>query len=373
MLQTSTREALLLLSREIHDDPELAFQEHRAVSRICGLLRKHGVAVEPNAGGLETAFRARIGPSRGPSVALLAEYDALPEVGHACGHNLIAMSNVGAFLALAAERPSLDVAVELIGSPAEEKGVGKQKLLDAGVFRDVIAVLSSHPSSNPWWRYGESSLGVVERRVTYRGVASHAAFSPERGRNALNGLIRLFIGIDGWRQHLPANTRVHGVITYGGAASNVIPERAEASFGFRAADLATLEMMSTTFADIARGAALQTGTTVELVDEPPYLPLRPNATLTALLGDELRRVGVDAESGGTFMASTDLGNVSQAVPTDHIGFPVTIEPIAGHSHAMTQASASDLAHQNAFIVVEVLAATARRIATDPEVRKGLAP
>ena len=371
VIQTSVREDLLRLSREIHDYPELAYQERRAVDRICTLLQDQGLEVERGIAGVATAFRSRIGPPSGPSLALLAEYDALPEVGHGCGHNLIAMTNVGAFIDIAADRPKLDLAIELIGTPAEEHGAGKQDLLDAGIFRDVVAVLSSHPSSTPRWTCGERSLGVIERRVTYRGVASHAAYSPDLGRNALNGLIRLFVGIDGWRQHLPPNTRVHGVITYGGGASNVVPERAEGMFGFRAADQATLQQMSATFIDIAKGAALQTGTAVEMEDGRPYLPLAPNATLTKLLGEELRTCGLDPESGGIFMASTDLGNVSQVVPTDHVSFPVTTELIPGHSHAMTAASVSDLAHRNAFIVIDVLAAAARRVATDRAIRKDL--
>src|SRR5438105_8444308 len=185
VIQTSVREDLLRLSREIHDDPELAHQERRAVDLICALLQEQGLAVERGIAGVATAFRSRIGPPSGPSVALLAEYDALPEVGHGCGHNLIAMTNVGAFIDIAADRPKLDLAFELIGTPAEEHGAGKQDLLDAGIFRDVVAVLSSHPSSTPRWTCGERSLGVIERRVTYRGVASHAAYSPDKGRNAL--------------------------------------------------------------------------------------------------------------------------------------------------------------------------------------------
>ncbi|HYY55552.1 MAG TPA: amidohydrolase [Candidatus Dormibacteraeota bacterium] len=372
MIQTDVRKELLRLSREIHDDPELGYEEHRAVDRICDLLQQHGVAPERGIGGIATAFRARIG-GPGPAVALLAEYDALPEVGHGCGHNLIAMTNVGAFLEIASEQPRLDVAIELIGTPAEENGGGKIALLEAGVFRDVIAVLSSHPSASARWAYGEKSLGVIAKKVTYRGRSAHAAYSPELGRNALNGLIRLFVGVDGWRQHLPANTRVHGVITYGGGAPNVVPERAEAVFGLRAADMRTLEGLESTFEDIARGAALQTGTGVEVVDESPrHLPLAPNARLRELLGEELTRRGIDAHGGGTFMASTDLGNVSQVVPTDHVGFPVTSEPIAGHSHAMTAASISGLAHENAFAVIDVLAAAARRVASDRALRESLA-
>src|SRR5204862_7814893 len=169
----------------------LASRERQAVDRIATLLGRHGRGVELRLGGRETAFRARVGP-KGKSVALLAEYDALPEIGHACGHNLIAMSNVGAFLLAAERAKDLGVGVALVGTPAEESGGGKIDLIDAGVFRDSVAVLSSHPSGDPDWEFGGSSLGVVAKRVTFHGVAAHAAFSPERGRNALSAAIRLF-------------------------------------------------------------------------------------------------------------------------------------------------------------------------------------
>jgi amidohydrolase len=366
------RDELLTLSREIHADPELAYEERRAADRIIRLLEGHGHTVERGLGGLETALRARVGPP-GPAVALLAEYDALPGIGHACGHNLIAMTNVGAFLLAAADAGALGVAIELIGTPAEEKGGGKLDLLEAGVFRDVVAALSSHPSGTPHWGVGTVSLGVVGKRVAYRGVASHAAFSPERGRNALNGVIRLFLGVDGWRQHLPSDARVHGIITDGGGpAYNVVPAFAEAVFGLRAKEVTELRRMEETFAEIVRGAALQTGTEVEISEEMRlYAPTAPDPRLTALLVEELASRGLEAKTGEIVHASTDVGNVSQAVPTDYIGFPVSEERIPGHSHQMREASATELAHRNALVVVEVLAAAARRIASDARLRSEL--
>jgi amidohydrolase len=361
---------LVRLSREIHADPELAYQERRAASRIAALLQRHGHTVQMGIGGLETAFRARVGPA-GPSVALLAEYDALAGVGHGCGHNLIAMTNVGAFLH-AASQTDLGMAIELIGTPAEEDGGGKIDLLSAGVFDDVAFALSTHPAAQAGWGVSFTGLGVVGKRVIYRGVASHAGSSPERGRNALNGLIRLFTGIDAWRQHLPADTRVHGIITHGGDAMNVVPARAEAKFGLRARDIATLEAMVATFTDVAQGAALETGTTVEVTTYLPlYAPVAANAKLGDVVADELRRRGVTAERGALVTASTDLGNVSQKVPTDWIRFPVSDRTIPGHSDEMRDASASELAHRNALLVVEALGAAALRIASDPTLRRSI--
>ena len=369
-LSASLADELVQLSRDIHADPELAYQERRAAARIASLIERHGVPVQMGIGGLATAFRARVGPP-GPSVALLAEYDALAGVGHGCGHNLIAMTNVGAFLRVASET-DLGMAVELIGTPAEEDGGGKIDLLGAGVFDDVAFALSTHPAAQGRWGVSGTGLGIVGKRVIYRGAASHAGSSPERGRNALNGVIRLFVGIDAWRQHLPQDSRVHGIITHGGDAVNVIPARAEAKFGLRAKDLVTLEEMVATFTDVAQGAALETGTTVEITDYLPlYAPVAANTRLGDVVADELRRRGVDAERGVLVTASTDLGNVSQKVPTDWVRFPVTERPIAGHSDAMREASASDLAHQNALLVVEALAAAAHRVASDASLRRSI--
>ncbi len=369
-LSSSLADELVRLSREIHDDPELAYQERRAAARIAALLDRHGHEVQMGIGGLETAFRARVGPP-GPSVALLAEYDALAGVGHGCGHNLIAMTNVGAFLHATAEK-DLGLAIELIGTPAEEDGGGKIDLLSAGIFNDVAFALSTHPAAQGSWGVSGTGLGIVGKRVIYRGVASHAGSSPERGRNALNGVIRLFVGIDAWRQHLPKDSRVHGIITHGGDAVNVIPARAEAKFGLRAKDLATLETMVATFTDVAQGAALETGTTVEITDYLPlYAPVTANTKLGDVVADELRRRGVEPERGVLVTASTDLGNVSHKVPTDWIRFPVSETPIAGHSDAMRDASASDLAHRNALLVIEALAAAAHRVATDASLRRSI--
>ena len=364
------RDDLVVLSRAIHGTPELAYKEHQAVANIAALLGRHGHEVELKLGGLDTAFRARVGP-KGAAVALLAEYDALPEIGHACGHNLIAMSNVGAFLLAAQRAKDLQVGVELIGTPAEESGGGKIDLIDAGVFKESVAVLSSHPGGNEW-EFGRSSLGIVGRVVRFHGLASHAAYSPEKGRNALSAAIRLFLAVDGWRQHLPADTRVHGIITKGGAASNIIPDLAECEFGLRAADKDVLDEMDRTFKRMAEGAAMQTGTTVE-VDEKMrlYAPVLPNPRLDDLLRAEFAERKIPFNNEGLVLASTDFGNVSHVAPADYIGFPVSTMPISGHSHVMREASATDLAHTNAMVTAEILATVAVRIATDAEVRASL--
>jgi amidohydrolase len=368
-LTTAQTDELVVLSRDIHGHPELAYQERHALGAIAGFLERHGHRVERGIGGLETAFRARVGPKDGPAIALLAEYDALPDVGHGCGHNLIAISNVGAYLVAASSAARLEVAVELIGTPAEENGGGKIDLLRKGVFDRIVAALSSHPAGQGGWAVSGTGLGVVGKRVTFSGVASHAGSAPEKGRNALNAVIRFFVGIDGWRQQLEPDSRVHGVISDGGKAMNVVPARAEAIFGLRAKERETLDGMVERFGEIAKGAALLTGTKVEIAEYLPYYePVKANRVLGDVIAAELGRHGVTPERGVLVTASTDLGNVSTKVPTDWVRFPVSEKPVPGHSEQMRDASASDLAHRNAMITAEVLGAAAVRVGTDKTLR-----
>jgi amidohydrolase len=369
VLTTAQVAELTLLSRDIHGHPELAYQERHALGAIAALLEAAGHRVERSIGGLETAFRARVGPKDGPAIALLAEYDALPAVGHGCGHNLIAISNVGAYLVAASSAARLEVAVELIGTPAEENGGGKIDLLRKGVFDRIVAALSSHPSGQGGWTVSGTGLGVVGKRVTFTGVASHAGSAPEQGRNALNAVIRFFVGIDGWRQQLEADSRVHGIINDGGTAMNVVPARAEAIFGLRAKERKTLDGMVERFGDIAKGAALLTGTKVQITDFLRYYePVKANRTLGDVVAAELERHGVTPGRGDLVTASTDLGNVSTKVPTDWIRFPVSEKPVPGHSDQMRDASITDLAHRNAIITAEALGAAAVRVATDKALR-----
>jgi len=372
-LTTAQTAGLVSLSRDIHGHPELAYQERHALGAIADFLERAGHHVERGIGGLETAFRARVGPVDGQAVALLAEYDALPDIGHGCGHNLIAISNVGAFLVAAATAARLEVAVELIGTPAEENGGGKIDLLRKGVFDRIVAALSSHPAGQGGWAVSGTGLGVVGKRVTFTGVAAHAGSAPEKGRNALNAVIRFFVGIDGWRQQLEADSRVHGYISDGGKAMNVVPARAEAIFGLRAKERETLDGMVVRFGEIAKGAALLTGTNVEIAEYLPYYePVRANLALGDVIAAELERLGVTPARGVLVTASTDLGNVSTKVPTDWVRFPVSEKPVPGHSDQMREASASDLAHRNAIITAEVLGAAAVRVATDKALRERMA-
>jgi amidohydrolase len=358
-IDESLKADLVALSREIHANPELAYHEFKAVAAIERLLNKYGHTMERPCGGLETAFRSRIGPPKGPFVALLAEYDALPDVGHGCGHNLIAMSNVGAYLLAAQQAKGLKIAIELIGTPAEESGGGKLDLLDAGVFEGCVAVLSSHPGGNEW-AVGQTTLGIVNMKIGVHGLASHAAVSPEKGKNALSAAISMFVAIDAWRQHLPSDARVHGIITNGGAAANIIPSYAEAVIGLRSSDVGFLHEMVEHFRVLCESAAAMHRCTVEVTEEMRlYEPTTPDPALTDMLVKELERLGAkDVRAGNLVTASTDLGNISQRYPTTAIGFPVSADPVPGHSIKMTEASVSEFAHDAAVTTAQALASTA---------------
>ena len=373
------RDELIAVSRDVHSHPELNYQEHHSAAAIADNLEANGFAVQRGVGGVETAFSATIeGNGDGPTVALLAEYDALPGIGHGCGHNLIAISNLGAGLGAKVAMGELPGKLVVLGTPAEEGGGGKVRMLEAGVFDGVDVSLSSHPSSHLTVFRSDVptdqsfSLAMVGFRYIFRGQTAHAAARPEAGVNALNGVIHLFTGIDAMRQHLRSDTRIHGVITDGGGAPNVVPDFAAANFMLRARDRDYLrdEIVPKVRA-IAEGAATMTGAELTVEDfYPLYENVIPNNTLSAAVMGHAEAAGIRIDappsSGGGGGASTDFGNVSQAMPSYAMSFAVSETPVAGHSPAMTAAAITDLAHENAIITAKALAQTACDLLSDPE-------
>ena len=375
----AAREELFGIALDIHAHPELNYQEFHAAKLLSDTLEAHDFAVERGIGGVETAFRATLegGAGDGPTVAVLAEYDALPEIGHGCGHNLIAMAGLGAGLGVQANMKNLPGRLVVIGTPAEEGGGGKIKLLEAGVFDGVDICLSSHPSSNrtiipqdipmdeSW------SLAMVGFRYIYQGKAAHAAAAPEEGINALNSLIHLFTGIDALRQHLREDTRIHGIITDGGLAPNVVPEFAAANFMLRCRDRNYLsDVIVGKVLKIAEGAALITGATLEV---EPYYPFYENVLPNAVLAENFRAnaeaVGmrIDAPTGGRrgSGASTDFGNVSQVLPSLELRYAVSETPVPSHSRQMTETAITETALSSALNVAKVLSLTAGDFLRDP--------
>ena len=374
----ASKQGLFELSRDVHAHPELNYQEFYSSDALAGFLQGHGLTVERGVGGVETAFRAVIpgGSGGGPTIAVLAEYDALPEIGHGCGHNLIAMAAMGAALGLQANAQDLPGTVMVIGTPAEEGGGGKIRLLEAGVFEGVDATLSSHPFSNRTIipaaaPRGESwSLAMVGYRYMYHGKAAHAAAYPEAGINALNAVIHLFTGIDALRQHLRDDVRMHGVITDGGTAPNVVPEFAAANFMLRSRDGRYLadEVVGKVRA-VAEGAAAMTGSRLEVEEFYPfYENVQPNVTLAQAMAANAQALGLKLDepipgrpgSG----ASTDFGNVSQAMPGYELRYAVSETPVPSHTRQMQETAITDLALSNALLVAKALSLTATDLLRD---------
>ena len=374
----SSKQALFDLSKDVHAHPELNYEEHYSSDALAAFLEKSGLPVERGIGGIETAFRATIpgGGGEGPTIAVLAEYDALPEIGHGCGHNLIAMAAMGAALGLQANAQDLPGRVVVIGTPAEEGGGGKIRLLEAGSFEGVDATLSSHPFSNRTIipvasPKGESwSLAMVGYRYIYHGRAAHAAAYPEQGINALNAVIHLFTGIDAMRQHLRDDVRIHGVITDGGTAPNVVPQFAAANFMLRSRDGKYLsdEVVGKVLS-VAEGAASMTGSRLEVEEFYPfYENVQPNLTLAQAVGANLQALGMRLDdpipgrpgSG----ASTDFGNVSQAMPGFELRYAVSDTPVPSHTIDMRETAVTDLALSNALLVAKALSLTATDLLRD---------
>ena len=374
----SSRQGLFDLSKDVHAHPELNYEEFYSSDALAGFLEKHDLRVERGIGGVETAFRAVIpgGAGNGPTIAVLAEYDALPEIGHGCGHNLIAMAAMGAALGLKANAQDLPGTVMVIGTPAEEGGGGKIRLLESGVFQGVDATLSSHPFSNRTIipaaaPRGESwSLAMVGYRYMYHGKAAHAAAYPEAGINALNAVIHLFTGIDALRQHLRDDVRMHGVITDGGTAPNVVPEFAAANFMLRSRDGRYLaDEVVGKVRSVAEGAAAMTGSRLEIEEFYPfYENVQPNVTLAQAMAANAQELGLKLDepipgrpgSG----ASTDFGNVSQAMPGYELRYAVSETPVPSHTRQMQETAVTDLALNNALLVAKALSLTASDLLRD---------
>jgi amidohydrolase len=372
----AVKDVVVDVAKKIHANPELKYEERRAAGWLCEALEQAGLTVERGVGGVETAFRARTGrpdagAAAGPRVAILAEYDALPEIGHACGHNLIAGSALGAFLALhrVSRQHDLGGEVVLLGTPAEEGGGGKIKLLEAGAFDGLDATMMFHPLDRDVLAQG--SLASEWITFDFTGSPSHAAAAPWAGRNALQGVIQTFNLVDGQRVHFRDGTRVHGFITNGGQAVNIIPERAECRFSVRAPSDEMLAELVERVLDCARGAAMATRTTVSISRQKGYRDLRNNVTLARAFGRHLSsigRVAADVELD-VRLGSTDLGDVSHVVPSIHpyLGICAPGEAMC-HEHPFTAVAGSDRGLVTMIDAAKALACTAAQLLADDDLR-----
>jgi len=321
------------LSHRVHATPEIAFQERQAAAWTAELLARHGFEVTAPAGGLETAFVARWrGERPGPVIAFAGEYDALPEVGHGCGHNLMCSSSAGAAVA-ASKALGRDFGGEIrfIGTPAEEAGNGKVHLIQAGLFDNVDVCLQIHPADSNSAEV--LALAVTEVGVTFHGVLAHASGDPWLGKNALDAIVLLHTMVAQWRQHLKPGERVHGIITHGGAAPNIVPDLTAGRWYLRTPVDADLDAMIERFGTMARAAADATGCTVELQMDPlnRCRTMLNNPTLLATWRRHLADAGLADDPIDPNAGSTDMANVSHEVPTIHPYLAIAPRGTPGHS------------------------------------------
>ena len=361
----------LALSRWMSAHPELSLAERATSDRYVAYLGARGFAIERGAAGLETAFVARRG-SGALRVALLAEMDALPEIGHACGHNLSGPASLLAASALSAVLPADSLSLVVVGCPAEELGIGKRRLVAAGVFEGVHAALMAHASDMR--RAHRLFLGLRKFELVFHGRAAHAAAYPERGVNALDGVIALFVAIGLLRQQLPRAARIHGIVSDGGKAPNVIPERAAARVWVRALEDAVLEDAAARVLRCAEGAATATGTRLEVIpDESASPPLRPNLALAGVYRRQLERLGLpeSAHAPDESIGSSDITHVSRVVPTIHPNFPIGSQ-LALHTREFAAAAAGPGGEAGLLEGARALALSIHALAREPETRAAVA-
>ena len=352
--------------RYIFERPETALEEHQAAARLVEVLREHGFEVTEKAGGLETAFIAsKKGGGDGPHVAFLAEYDALPGLGHACGHNLIASCALAAGLALAKALPDFKGVISVFGTPAEESvaGSGKMAMLEAGCFEGVDLCLMAHPGQSTW--LGMPFLGVNHIKFSFKGAPAHAAGAPYQGVNAYDAVQLTFTGMSFLRQQLRQDARVHWGAVQVPSAINVIPDFASAEIGVRATDNAYTEYLTQKALDCIKGAALMTGCEADYQVIQAYQAIKVNQTILGLVERELEEMGVTADPANPYgqPGSTDLGNVSQKVPAIHPLYKITGRG-APHTEEFRAAANTDEAYEATLKMASALAKAAAQIVLD---------
>jgi amidohydrolase len=351
------------LALNIHANPELSFEEVNSAAALIAPLRAAGFEIEEELGGLPTAFRATYDSGKpGPVIALLAEYDALVNLGHACGHNLIGTASVTAALALKQVSQFLTGRLEVIGTPAEEEGGGKIILSDKGIFDDADAVMMFHPRDKTMVVRG--GLACVDAVFKFHGKAAHAASAPQNGISALDAVIHTFNGINALRQLFTDDVRVHGIITDGGSATNIVPAYSEAKFLMRADTVKGLAAVKQKVFDAARGAALMTAARLEIEEGLTYAERNNNLTLAGFFQQNLESIGVEVVppplNGG--IGSSDIGNVSQITAAIHPY--IRIGDVLPHTPEFAVAAGSEAGLQGMLQAAKALAMTALDLCQD---------
>ncbi|SMB81578.1 amidohydrolase [Desulfonispora thiosulfatigenes DSM 11270] len=361
------KDELINLSDYIFDNPELSFEEFKAVKVLTDKLTAHGFKVEQGVKGIETAFKATFeGKEQGPTIGILAEYDALPEIGHACGHNLIGTISIGAAISISKYMKDLKGTLVVYGTPAEEGGGGKVIMIEKGCFTDLDCAMIIHPADKTM--VDDISLANAELVITFHGKPAHAAAFPHEGINALEAVIQTFNNINGLRGHLKDDIRIHGIITKGGVVTNIVPELAECRFSVRALKRKDLDKIVEKIYKCSEAASLSTGAKLEFKQEElSYDEIMNNSILTKQLEKNYLLVGEkvyprNIEEG---LGSTDMGNVTQVLPgfQSYIGLG---EGLATHTTGFADACGSEAGHRALITATKALALTAIDLFQNPE-------
>ena len=351
------REQLIQLSLNIHDNPELGFKEEKAATWLTGYLEDSGFHIERGIAGLATAFRASYGQNR-PRVALLAEYDALPKIGHGCGHNIIGVSAVGAGVASKRLIDSLGGSVAVMGTPGEENYGGKIDMVKGGAFKEVDVAMIVHPDTRNMPT--EDALACISLEVEFFGRPAHAAGEPHKGINALDAMILAFTSINALRQHIRRDARIHGIITDGGEAPNIIPGHSAGVFSVRALDNDYLSELKNRVLNCFAGASVASGARLEYRwRDRTYAPMKSNMILAGLFKHNLESLGravedFDPRSG---LGSTDMGNVSQVVPSIHPTIAIAPREVLIHTPEFAAATISEAGHSALLDAAKAMAMT----------------
>ena len=351
------RQQLVQLSLYIHDNPELGFEEEKASARLTGYLEDNGFYVERGIAGLATAFRATYGKGR-PRIALLAEYDALPKIGHGCGHNIIATSAVGAAVGSKSIIDQLGGSIVVLGTPGEEVFGGKIDMVKAGAFKEIDVAMIVHPDVHNMVTIQALSCSSLE--VEFFGQPAHAAAQPYKGINALEAMILAFTSVNSLRQHIRSEARIHGIITDGGEAPNIVPAHSAAVFLIRAQDDEYLAELKDKVLNCFTGVSIASGARLEYRwREKAYAPMKSNSNLAGLFKQNLESLGrhVEAFSPDFGFGSTDMGNVSQVVPSIHPTIAIASPEVLIHTQEFTSAAASKAGHEGFMDAAKAMAMT----------------
>jgi amidohydrolase len=363
----SQRQQLIQLSLNIHDNPELGFKEEKAMAWLTSYLEGNRFHVERGIAGLATAFRATYGQGS-PRIALLAEYDALPKIGHGCGHNIIATSAVGAAVASKSIIDQLGGSVLVLGTPAEEVFGGKIDMVKAGIFKEIDVAMIVHPDVRNMPT--EEALACSSLEVEFFGRPSHAAGQPHKGINALDAMILAFTSINSLRQHIREDARIHGIITDGGEAPNIVPAHSAAVFLVRALDDDYLAELKNRVLNCFAGASIASGARLEYRwRERTYAPMKSNMTLAGLFKQNLESLGRQIETCDPHfgLGSTDMGNVSQVVPTIHPTIAIAPCEVLIHTPEFAAAAASQAGHEGLMDAAKAMAMTVVDILGQPRI------